>query len=1030
MFSVSNQRNAPGLWDHSGVCGMIKLRPLVTVTFVALGLALLAACGGSDDLQTTSDPVPQVPQISQGSTSSPETGATLTTEAGSSTPAQAPAPTSTSLVDPTPATEATPAPGLRAQVAATPSKGKAPFEVRFTNLSVNADGFRWDFGDGANAATSSANEYAYHEYTKAGVYEVILVATTSGDPRATSMATVVVDVLPGPLHHVDVQPSAITLEVGEQHDFRVSALDRFENPISGLSVTLRSDSTVGKIDNQGQFQAGTEAGVYESAIVAEVVQESTTKTATADITIEPGPLDKVVLSPNRVNVNIGQTQQFHADAVDIHGNFLANARLTWQVDSETGSISQEGLLTAGTKAGTFDSGVTAAILSETASVTIIVNPDPPTALTVRPVVVEAGETVALKALVVDQYDNQIYGAQVGWTVQDPNAGSIAPSGLFTAGQVVRTFGNALRALVDSVGLTSTVDVTIVPGPLDRVVIAPEHAMIGKEKAQRFLGVAVDQFGNPIPGVDIVWNQVANIGKIGADGVFVAGGQAGIYNQAVKATATQGDIVRWGVAGVTIEPDRIAFISDRNENQRDIYVMNRDGSNVQRVTTGANSQAFSWAPDGKRIVSDLAFFDQRHIVAANDDGTWDILLTEAGVNSDPVWSPDGKKIAYSSTDGGNWDIYVMDVDGGNPTRITNHPAQDVNAAWSPDSSKLAFASDRDGNLEIYVSDLITKTITRLTHRPGSDSHPSWSPRSGEIVFQSDQDGDSEIYRMNEFGAEVIKLTSNRIDDLTPWWSPDGQWIIYASGAEAKDLEIYTMSRDGDEVTRLTHNQHVDLYPRWAPRKGGVEVSLSLVVIRDASSLVDVEGQPLESIAGSAVVRIETKDGAGSGFIIDPAGLILSHNHLIKEVEAVTVYLNDGTAYVGTVVGRDLLRDLAVIRIEAVGLPWLKLGDINRVPVGSKIWMAGYPAAGADLVLTPGLISAFQFDPGRNIRWVQTEGPVATWNSGGPLLDAHGDVIGLVNFKSFDVNIRDAGFAISANTIGLYVERLKAGAVITN
>ena len=96
----------------------------------------------------------------------------------------------------------------------------------------------------------------------------------------------------------------------------------------------------------------------------------------------------------------------------------------------------------------------------------------------------------------------------------------------------------------------------------------------------------------------------------------------------------------------------------------------------------------------------------------------------------------------------------------------------------------------------------------------------------------------------------------------------------------------MSRDGGEVTCLTHNQHVDLYPRWAPRKDGVGVSLASAVIRGASSLADVEGQPLEFVAGKAVGWIGTGDGTGS-----------------------------------------------------------------------KLWMAGYPAAGAELVLTQGIISAF-------------------------------------------------------------------------
>ena len=148
---------------------MIKLRPLVTVTLLALGVALLAACGGSEDPPATSNLVSQVSSVSPGGMSSHEPGPTPTATANGSKPARVSASTIPSLADPTPAAAATPAPGLQAQFAATPSKGQVPFEVRFTNLSVNGDGFRWDFGDGADAVTSSANQYAYHEYTKAGV---------------------------------------------------------------------------------------------------------------------------------------------------------------------------------------------------------------------------------------------------------------------------------------------------------------------------------------------------------------------------------------------------------------------------------------------------------------------------------------------------------------------------------------------------------------------------------------------------------------------------------------------------------------------------------------------------------------------------------------------------------------------------------------------------------------------------------------------------------------------------------------------
>ena len=89
-------------------------------------------------------------------------------------------------------------------------------------------------------------------------------------------------------------------------------------------------------------------------------------------------------------------------------------------------------------------------------------------------------------------------------------------------------------------------------------------------------------------------------------------------------------------------------------------------------------------------------------------------------------PAGNRIAFVSNRDGNFEIYVMDADGSNQTRLTNDPGWDTMPAWSPDGSRLAFGSDRDGNAEIYVMDADGSNQRNLTNNPAWDGDPAWSP----------------------------------------------------------------------------------------------------------------------------------------------------------------------------------------------------------------------------------------------------------------------------------------------------------------
>ena len=194
-----------------------------------------------------------------------------------------------------------------------------------------------------------------------------------------------------------------------------------------------------------------------------------------------------------------------------------------------------------------------------------------------------------------------------------------------------------------------------------------------------------------------------------------------------------------------------------------------------------------------------------------------------------------QIAFVSKRDGNFEIYVMDTDGGNPRRLTNNRHADLSPSWSPDGKRIAFISDRDGHphripgwftSEIYVMDADGGNQQNLTNHPSDDRSPSWSPDGTRIAFQSYRDNDRnhniEIYVMDADGSNLQRLTNNLIEDENPSWSPDGERIVFSSAREGHvenkfgiTSEIYVMDADGGNQQRLTENRNNDWDPVWSP-----------------------------------------------------------------------------------------------------------------------------------------------------------------------------------------------------------------------
>lgn len=178
------------------------------------------------------------------------------------------------------------------------------------------------------------------------------------------------------------------------------------------------------------------------------------------------------------------------------------------------------------------------------------------------------------------------------------------------------------------------------------------------------------------------------------------------------------------------------------------------------------------------------------------------------------SPGDGRIGFVSRRDGNDKIYVMNADGSDAVRLTNHAASDSWLAWSPDGKRIAFVSNRDGNDNVHVMNADGSGVVRLTNSPADDRRPRWSPDGRRIAFQSTRDGRWQIYVLNADGSEQTDLTDNPAWDASPAWSPDGKRIAFTSN-RAGYGDIYLMVTDGSEVTRLTMDAVGDAGQDWSP-----------------------------------------------------------------------------------------------------------------------------------------------------------------------------------------------------------------------
>ncbi|TCR70216.1 TolB protein [Bosea sp. BK604] len=228
--------------------------------------------------------------------------------------------------------------------------------------------------------------------------------------------------------------------------------------------------------------------------------------------------------------------------------------------------------------------------------------------------------------------------------------------------------------------------------------------------------------------------------------------------------------------------RVVFVDESGpkENRRKrLAIMDQDGANVRYLTNGDVSVV---TPRYSPVGQEVAYMSQRmgeqprvHVLNI-ETGQRQIVGNFPDMTTSPRFSPNGARIALSLQQGGNANLYVIDIGSRTTTRLTSTAAIDTSPSFSPDGAQMVFESDRGGSQQLYLMGAGGGEGKRISFGQGSYSQPSWSPRGDLIAFTRQGGGGFAIGVMRPDGSGERILTEG-FHNEAPNWAPNGQYLMF-------------------------------------------------------------------------------------------------------------------------------------------------------------------------------------------------------------------------------------------------------------
>ena len=266
--------------------------------------------------------------------------------------------------------------------------------------------------------------------------------------------------------------------------------------------------------------------------------------------------------------------------------------------------------------------------------------------------------------------------------------------------------------------------------------------------------------------------------------------------------------------------RIAFVAvdGTPPTQRyQLIVADADGANQHLVLESRFPlMSPSWSPDGQYLA--YVSFETKHsavYVQMVRSGERRQVSARAGVNGAPEWSPDGRRLALTlGSSNGNPDIYVLDLNTQDLTRVTDDPAIDTEPVWTPDGRSLYFTSDRAGSPQIYqIAAQAGAHPKRITFSGSYNARARVSPDGTQLAMVTLDSGAYRVAIQDLASGQVRVLSHGRLDE-SPSFAPNGATLIY-SEREGDRGSLATVSTDGLTGLRLRASQGEVREPAWGP-----------------------------------------------------------------------------------------------------------------------------------------------------------------------------------------------------------------------